>query len=73
MKFESLMFEFHGVFTCRCLPAGDSRRYLRRAVLEGVVARSGKEKRSKEQNLKELDFRLSTRIIRFRMKYPKRK
>jgi hypothetical protein len=27
MNFEHETFDFHGVFICRCLPAGDSRRY----------------------------------------------
>jgi hypothetical protein len=53
MKIEHETFDFHGVFICRCLPAGDSRRYDKEFWKELL---GGKEKRSKEQNLKELGF-----------------
>jgi hypothetical protein len=53
MKFEHRTFDFHGVFICRFPPAGDSRRY------DDVFWKEllgEKEKKSKEQNLKELGF-----------------
>lgn len=48
MKFEHETFDFHGVFICRCLPAGESRRYDEQFWKELL---GGKEKRRKEQNL----------------------
>lgn len=48
MKFEHRTFDFHGVFICRCPPAGDSRRCLRRGVLEGVAWRQGKAEQGAE-------------------------
>lgn len=50
MKFEHETFDFHGVFICRCLPAGTCGEEFWKELL------GGREKRSKEQNLKELGF-----------------
>jgi len=50
MIFEHETFDFHGVFTCHCLPEGESRRYDEEFWKE-LFGGTASEKRSKEQNL----------------------
>ena len=56
LKFEHEIFDFQGIFVCRCLPVGDSRRYDEEFWRELFGGSGGNHKRSKEQNLKELGF-----------------
>ena len=58
MKIEQETFDFHGVFVCRCPPAGDSRQYDEEfwRELQLLGGSGGNHKRIKEQNLKELGF-----------------